>query len=420
VTAEPESPSPLHLFQAYGVEVEYMIVDSERLDVLPACDELIRAVAGAYESEVEMGELCWSNELVLHVVELKTNGPAPSLEPLGEAFAKGVARVNQELGALGGRLMPTAMHPWMDPERETRLWPHEYGEVYAAFDKIFGCSGHGWSNLQSVHLNLPFSGDEEFGRLHAAIRLVLPLIPALAASSPFVEGSRTGLCDTRLEYYRNNCRRIPSVTGRVIPERAFSRADYQREILDVIRRDVAPHDASGVLDPEWVNARGAIARFERDAIEIRLTDVQECPSADLAVVAAIAGLVRALAEARWCACDAQTRWPVERLEGAFHATLRRGGAALIEDREYLEALGLSGPSSLPATEVWCRVVDRLLKERLLAERAEWNAALELITTRGCLAQRLARATGDAPSRERLRDVYRALCEGLAENRPFEG
>ena len=36
-------------------------------------------------------------------------------------------------------------------------------------------------------LNLPFSSDEEFGRLHAAIRLLLPLLPALAASSPLVE-----------------------------------------------------------------------------------------------------------------------------------------------------------------------------------------------------------------------------------------
>ena len=46
------------------------------------------------------------------------------------------------------------------------------------------------TNIQAVHLTLPFRGASEFGRLMAACRVVLPLLPALAASSPFVEGER--------------------------------------------------------------------------------------------------------------------------------------------------------------------------------------------------------------------------------------
>ena len=80
---------------------------------------------------------------------------------------------------MGCTLLPGGVHPWMDPSKETRLWPHEYNEVYRSFDRIFGCAGHGWSNLQSTHLNLPFADDDEFGRLHAAIRAILPLLPAL-------------------------------------------------------------------------------------------------------------------------------------------------------------------------------------------------------------------------------------------------
>ncbi len=143
-----------------------------------------------------MGAISWSNELVAHVVELKTSEPAAALAGLAQAFAEHVRRINDLLRPLGARLMPTGMHPWMDPARETRLWPHDYSEVYANFDRIFDCRGHGWSNLQSVHLNLPFADDEEFGRLHAAIRLLLPILPALAASSPIVERRTTG-CSTR-------------------------------------------------------------------------------------------------------------------------------------------------------------------------------------------------------------------------------
>jgi len=162
----------LHLFQAYGVELESMIVDRETLDARPIADDLLAAVSpegSEPEAEVEFGDIAWSNELVLHVIEMKTNGPAVSLDGLGARFREHVGRIHELLEPLGACLLPTGMHPWFDPDREARLWPHEYGPVYRTFDRIFGCRGHGWSNLQSTHLNLPFDGDDEFGRLHAAI-----------------------------------------------------------------------------------------------------------------------------------------------------------------------------------------------------------------------------------------------------------
>ena len=97
----------------------------------------------------------WSNELVLHVVELKTNGPAPSLAGLQDLFLKDAEEINGILSRFGGTLLPTAMHPWMDPETETTLWPYEFSPVYQAYDGIFGCRGHGWSNLlQSIPAHL--------------------------------------------------------------------------------------------------------------------------------------------------------------------------------------------------------------------------------------------------------------------------
>src|SRR5690606_12908976 len=114
--------------------------------------------------------------------------------------------------------------------------PHDFNEVYRAFDRIFDCRGHGWGNLQSMHINLPFADDEEFGRLHAAVRLVLPLLPGLAASSPLVENRRTGSMDNRLEFYRHNCARIPSVTGHVIPEPVFGIEEYRDQVLGRIYR----------------------------------------------------------------------------------------------------------------------------------------------------------------------------------------
>ena len=50
------------LFDAYGIEIEYMIVDAETLDVLPITDRVMHAMAGEYADEVEAGALCSSPE----------------------------------------------------------------------------------------------------------------------------------------------------------------------------------------------------------------------------------------------------------------------------------------------------------------------------------------------------------------------
>jgi len=52
--------TPLHLFEAFGVEIEYMIVDARTLDVRPITDRVFEAVAGQIVSDVEVGEITWS------------------------------------------------------------------------------------------------------------------------------------------------------------------------------------------------------------------------------------------------------------------------------------------------------------------------------------------------------------------------
>ena len=96
-----EEAYPYHLFEVVGVEIEYIIVDRATLRVQPVADELIRAACGRIESEIEMGPLAWSNELAMHVIELKTNGPALALEGLDRAFQKDVQRINGLLEPLG-------------------------------------------------------------------------------------------------------------------------------------------------------------------------------------------------------------------------------------------------------------------------------------------------------------------------------
>lgn len=405
---------PFHLFERFGVELEYMIVRRSDLSVVPWSDRVLRDAAGAITSDVERGSVTWSNELTAHVIELKTTDPVKSLDGFADAFAAEVAEINQRLAEHDAMLLPTAMHPRMRPD-EAVLWAHDNNDIYAAFDRIFDCRGHGWSNLQSVHLNLPFADDAEFARLHAAIRLVLPLLPALAASSPIVEGRVTGWPDNRLAFYRGNSAKIPALCGRVIPEPVFSAADYEREIYAPIAQALAPHDPAGVLEPVFSNSRGAIARFDRGSIEIRLLDLQECPAADLAIVRTIVALLRELVAESLMPLSEQQAATVDELAPVFNRCVEQGDAALITEPVLLRAFGCNAKSA-SAHDLWRGVIARL-NPTTAASSAE-QTALKTYVEHGTLARRITVALGSRPKPEAITALYRHLAAGIPQNQSF--
>jgi carboxylate-amine ligase len=407
----------LNLFDGFGIEIEYMIVATDDLAVLPVADEVLKQISGEYATEVELGDIAWSNKLPLHVIELKTNGPAGALGGLEAKFQNNVAHINRLLQPMGGCLLPSSMHPWMNPDQDLKLWPHGSDIIYQTFDRIFGCKGHGWANLQSVHLNLPFANDREFAQLHAAIRMVLPIISGLAASSPFVEGQASGLMDSRLDLYRGNSARVPSVAGIVIPERAFSRKEYETGILKPIYRDLEVLDPAGVLRHEWVNSRGCIARFDRYTIEIRLVDVQECPQADIAVAAAIAAAVRCLVEEHWCSKRSQQLWDERELAAILADGIREADEAVIENRRLLDSFGFPDRGRVRVRELWQHLVEATLAKENGTEN--WQASLALIANKGCLARRISQAAGAEPSRDDLHSVYLRLARCLETGTHFE-
>ena len=419
MTVEVKKNTKLHLFQALGVELEYMIVDRNTLDIKPITDKLLKTVSGSYVSEVERGEIAWSNELVLHVVELKTNGPAiipAGLQPLPVLFQDHVNEINRHLSVFDAQLMPTAMHPWMNPWKEMHLWPHEYNPIYEAYNRIFDCRGHGWANLQSTHINLPFNGDDEFGRLHAAIRLVLPLLPALAASSPVADGALTGLADFRLEVYRNNAVKIPSITGLMIPERVYTRAGYDREIFQRMYRDISPFDPDKTLQDEWLNSRGAIARFDRNTIEIRLLDIQECPLADLAIVNLVIDTVKALVTEKWSKFGDQKILDEKDLYPVLMSTVQNAENTKIENPAFLKLFGFN-VNSVSAGSLWRHIASELYTNFEQSEHP-LHRALKVILNEGTLSTRIQRRFSSTPTKNDLKLIYGELCDCLSKGIQF--
>jgi hypothetical protein len=263
--------------------------------------------------------------------------------------------------------------------------------------------------VQSIHVNLPFGDADEFRALHEAVRLIMPLLPAVAASSPFAQSAATGFADYRMELYRTASAAIPLITGLVIPEPVATPQEYEEQLLKPMYRAIASRDPDGVLQHEWLNARGAIARFDRSAIELRVLDSQECPAADVAVAALAIDAVHMVYESlrgrRTCGT-----LPEDRLAAILDACVRDGDAATIEQPEYLALLGVKRVAA-SAADVWKLLADRMDG----AHAALWQPFLERVERRGPLARRLLDACGPAPSRE----VYAELCGCLQQGRFFD-
>ena len=401
------------LFSQFGIEIEYAVVGHESLDVRPVVDLLFERQTGAF-TDVASAPIVWSHELVNHVLEMKVSEPVRDLVGVDAAFQRSVQEANLALGALDCRLLPTGMHPWMNPETETTLWRHEDSEIYQAYDRLFNCRRHGWANLQSVHLNLPFATDEEFRRLHSAIRLLLPLLPALSASSPFVNGRKAAGLDMRMMVYAANSSSIPSVAGLVVPELIVAQKQYEREILGRIYDDIRLLDSEGLLADDWMNARGAIARFDRKTIEIRVLDTQECPRMDLGILAFVVAVLKRFVEGSISSLERQELPTTPALAEIFRQVLLSGLGAIISDEATLRAMGCDSGNPRSVRQIWRDFLSAIPTQ----ERLHWNDIPELILSEGNLAERILRSAGPNPKRGTLQTLYRDLADCLAEGRHF--
>lgn len=396
------------IFSVLGIEIEYMLVDKDSLNVQPKSDLILSELAGHMANEVALGDIAISNELVMHVIELKNNGPKPPEAPIAEQFQK----IIHELQALLERhhlmLLPTGAHPWMNPHTETIRWPHGNNAIYKQFDAIFDCRGHGWSNLQSMHVNLPYANPEEFYQLHNTIRLILPLLPALAASTPVLDGKATGMLDSRLHFYSQNQLRIPSIIGDIIPEFINSEEEYQRLILDPMFQDISPFDPQGILQYQWLNSRAAIPKFDQKAIEIRILDSQECVEADIAIAQAINAILK-----KWQSTSnyhLDNPCATKELKQVFLRSITEGLATEVDSKELLLQWQLPA-QTMSLTQIWSRLIEQISSTLNFKQQL----ALELILSQGNLSQRILGALGKNIDKQALKQVYKHLGHCLVTN-----
>ena len=172
-----------------AVEEEFALLDPVTLSLTNRFEELLEASVG---TDLE-GHLV--GELIASEVEIRTGRC--------ESFTEAAARIPErrdQLSALadglGVALAATGTHPW-SPWQEQRIidTPH-----YRRNDEILRYVV--WRNNSfGLHVHVGIRGADRAIRVCDAVRVFLPDLLALSASSPFVENCNTGLHSARTQIF---------------------------------------------------------------------------------------------------------------------------------------------------------------------------------------------------------------------------
>jgi gamma-glutamyl:cysteine ligase YbdK (ATP-grasp superfamily) len=337
-------------------------------------------------------------------MEIKANQPFRSPCEFEETMQAAVSTLSGIVEKHGANLLGTGMHPSLRLQ-DTGVWSHYHKKIYQAYSKIFNLNQHGWLNIQSFHLNLPYRKEADAIQIHNHLSNLVAYLPAIAASSPFYEGKPGRDIDNRLQFYKTNQKEVPSIAGDVIPQYVTSLGQYKRDVIGGYSADLAKAGADKtLLNREWVNSRGVIFRFDRSALEVRVIDEQECVKSDVALAcfvrAALKGMLASNAELS----------PHELLVQDFNSIIKEGLKAKT-----------SSPNGKTAQQV-CRYYLNLAQNHADEDEKKYLWLVKRRIDEGSLSEvirkRVLARVAKTSFREAIPEVYSTLIRCLRDNEPY--
>jgi gamma-glutamyl:cysteine ligase YbdK (ATP-grasp superfamily) len=371
---------------------------------MPISDKIIKDYCGKTVNFIELPKFTFGKEMQLHVMEIKANLPFKTASEFEESMQNAVTALSQIVRKHGANLLGTGMHPLLKL-KDTAIWPHYHKKIYREYGKIFDLNQHGWLNIQSFHLNLPFQKEADAIQTHNQLVNLCAYLPAIAASSPIFEGKEGPHIDNRLQFYKINQKEVSSVTGDVIPEYASSLSQYKRDVIEQYSRDLAKKGADKtLLHREWVNSRGIIFRFDRRALEVRVMDEQECIKSDVALACFVRAALRGL-----IASNAQL---------LSHDVLVKDFNAIIKNGLNAE---VSSPLGKTARQV-CQHYFNLAQEHADGDEKKYLWLVKKRIDEGSLSElvraRVLRRAQRSDFHQAIVDVYSTLIKCLIDNQPY--
>ena len=386
-----------------GPEHEYSLVNKD-IKLLPISDKIIKDYCGKIINFIEKPSFTFGKEMQMHVMEIKANQPFKTPSEFETTMQTAVLTLSQIVQKHGAMLLGTGMHPLLKL-KETGIWPHYHNKIYQQYGKIFNINQHGWLNIQSFHLNLPFQKEADAIQAHNQLANLCAYLPAISASSPIYEGKNGPDIDNRLQFYKLNQKEIPSISGEVIPEYVTSLDQYNREVIERYSQDLANAGADKILlHREWVNSRGVIFRFDRCALEVRVMDEQECVKSDVALACFVRASLRGLIASN--------------VELLSHDVLVKDFNKVIKDGLNAQVSSPHGKTARQVCQYYLKIAMEYATDDekkylwLVKKRIEEGSLSELIH------ERVLKRAQKTSFHQSIIDVYSTLIKCLIDNQPY--
>src|SRR6202453_1117540 len=249
-----------------GVEEEFSILDPRTLELIPRFEQL----RGAAESDQLLRESV-AGELISSEIEIISGAGADIHDALArqrERRAALFALAASEGVALGA----TGTHPWADYREQPIIDTEHYRRVEDGLKYV------AWrNNTFSLHVHVGVRDIDRAVRACDRLRPVLPLLLAISANSPYLDGRDSGLHSARTQSFTKSFPRCG------IPD-AFGGWGAYREYIEFLLSTNSIVEFTQV----WWSIR---PHFSFGTVEVRICDAQATAQESDALAALMVGCI---------------------------------------------------------------------------------------------------------------------------------
>jgi carboxylate-amine ligase len=233
-----------------GLEEEFQILDPATLDLAPRFEELRDSAASRAPSLREH----ITGELISSEIEIISGRGSDLRDALARQH-----ELRRDLFALaashGAALGATGTHPWADYRGQPIIDTEHYRRVEDGLKYV------AWrNNTFSLHVHVGVRGGDRAVRVCDRLRPVLPLLLALSANSPFLDGRLAGLHSARSQIFTRSFPRCG------VPD-AFGSWEAYRSYIEMLMHTGSIIEYTQV----WWSVR---PHFAFGTVEVRICDAQ--------------------------------------------------------------------------------------------------------------------------------------------------
>jgi len=237
-----------------GLEEEFAVLDEQSLDMVPRFEELRDSARSPLAESI-------SGELIASEIEIRSGR--------GQTLAAAVAAqrdYRRRLFALaadhGVALGATGTHPWADYRKQRIIDTEHYQRLNDQLRYVV------WrNNTFSLHVHVGIQGGDRAVRTCDRLRPVLPLLLAVSANSPYLDGQDSGLHSARTVSFTRLFPRcgIPEPFGDWAPFADY--IDFLQRTESIVEYtqvwwSVRPHTSFGTVEVRICDAQSSAAESE--------------------------------------------------------------------------------------------------------------------------------------------------------------